>query len=262
MSSLLVCRCGLAQDDARGVFKTLNMDLRQYGKLNMFIHAESVINQAIVNDGDLKAVIRLGNDFSGNYYEVKIPLKVTEFGATDSARIWPRENYLDFELEELTKLKTRRNNQALTPSQYYSETNTDGRTYAIMGNPNLGEVRGMLLAVENAKVPEFACTEVWFNELRLSRLDEKAAGLPLAVLILNWPIWEHLPCLVLPKAGALVRWSKELTREAGRTCTHLMLQQILKPASYYPGSWGFRYRCTWALAEPQAHLNTILTTWI
>ena len=165
--------CGLAQNDARGVFKTLNMDMRQYGRLNMFIHAESVQGQQQVMDGDLKAVVRIGNDFSGNYYEVKIPLKITDFGATDSAQIWPRDNYLDFDLEELTNLKTRRNGLALPPSQYYSETNTDGRTYAIMGNPNLGEVRGMLLAVENVKVPEFACTEVWFNELRLSRLDEK-----------------------------------------------------------------------------------------
>ena len=41
-----------------------------------------------------------------------------------------------------------------------------------MGNPNLGEVRGILLGVENTNA-EVACGEVWFNELRLSSLDEK-----------------------------------------------------------------------------------------
>ncbi|MEP6700016.1 MAG: cell surface protein SprA, partial [Bacteroidota bacterium] len=66
----------------------------------------------------------------------------------------------------------RRNKAGISPSQYYSETQTNGRSYAILGNPNLGEVRGMLLAVENAKL-ESACTEVWFNELRFSQLNEK-----------------------------------------------------------------------------------------
>jgi cell surface protein SprA len=41
-----------------------------------------------------------------------------------------------------------------------------------MGNPNLGEVRGMMLGVQNTK-EQSLCSEVWFNELRLSRLDEK-----------------------------------------------------------------------------------------
>ena len=67
--------CGLQQRQSRGLFKTFNMDMRQYGKLSMFIHAESVPGAQPVADGDIKAVIRIGNDFSGNYYEIKIPLK-------------------------------------------------------------------------------------------------------------------------------------------------------------------------------------------
>jgi len=163
--------CGLSQHDARGVFKTMNLDMRQYGKLSMFIHAESVKNAQPLADGDLKAVIRIGNDFSGNYYEVKIPLKITPFGTRDSAKIWPRENYLDFSLKELTDLKIRRNRTSPTGT-YYVETKPDGRSYAIIGNPNLGEVRGILMGVENVNL-ETACTEIWFNELRLSQLDEQ-----------------------------------------------------------------------------------------
>ncbi len=41
-----------------------------------------------------------------------------------------------------------------------------------MGNPNLGEIRVMFIGVENRHRPE-ACAEIWFNELRLSGLDEK-----------------------------------------------------------------------------------------
>jgi cell surface protein SprA len=171
--------CGLAQNDARGIFKTLNMDMTQYGRMKMFIHAESVTNQVQLTDGDIRAVIRIGNDFAGNYYEVKIPLKITLPGTTDSAKIWPRENYLDFDMEELIQLKTKRNKLAISPSLYYSEANADGRTYAIIGNPSLAEVRGMMMGVENVNL-ESVCTEIWFNELRLSNLNEKGGWAAIA----------------------------------------------------------------------------------
>lgn len=163
---------GLPLKDARGVFKTLNMDMRQYKKLSMFIHAESVKNYQPLIFGDMNAVIRIGNDFSGNYYEIKIPLLITDFGETDSLKIWPEENNLDFYLEDLVALKVERNKAAVPTSQYYKKILPNGRSYAILGNPNLGEVRGMMLAVENVRLESLA-TEVWFNELRLSQLDEQ-----------------------------------------------------------------------------------------
>ncbi|MET0393491.1 MAG: cell surface protein SprA [Chitinophagaceae bacterium] len=172
--SLSVQFCGLQQFESRGVFKTMNMDLRQYGRLQMFIHAEARQDNTFIQDNSLTAVVRIGNDFQGNYYEIRIPLKKTNWGERDSLRIWPAANNLDFDLQELTKLKLRRNNSATPSSQYYREIQADGRSYGILGNPNLGEVRGMLLAVENTNIADGnACAEVWFNELRLSNLDEK-----------------------------------------------------------------------------------------
>ena len=169
--SLSLKVCNLESGEARGVFKTMNLDLRQYGQLSMFVHAESakLPNGSDLNTGDLSAVIRIGNDFVNNYYEIKIPLKITAWGARDSLLIWPEENNLDFDLDLLPQIKSRRNRTGAT--DYYKET-INGRIYAIRGNPNLGEVRGMMLAVQNNKTND-VCTEVWFNELRLSRLDEK-----------------------------------------------------------------------------------------
>ncbi|MBD0284224.1 MAG: cell surface protein SprA [Flavisolibacter sp.] len=170
--SLSLKNCNLQPGAARGVFKTMNLDLRQYGKLAMFIHAESNDDPNALKRGDLKAVVRIGHDFVSNYYEIKIPLKKTRFGDIDSLAIWPEENNLDFDLTLLPQLKSRRNSRGVSPSDYYSEPAADGRTFAIMGNPNLGEVRGILLAVQNAG-PQASCSEVWFNELRLARLDER-----------------------------------------------------------------------------------------
>jgi cell surface protein SprA len=104
---------------------------------------------------NLMAIVRLGNDFQGNFYEMKIPLTKTNWGDSLPSHIWPDSNNLDFDLQELPKLKTRRDNNGVLPSQYYSETLSNGRVFGIIGNPNLG-IKGMLLAANkrmNRTVP-------------------------------------------------------------------------------------------------------------
>jgi cell surface protein SprA len=171
--SLSMQVCNLAQNDARGVFKTLNLDLRQYKQLQMYVHAESVRNSADIKNGEMYAVIRLGNDLISNFYEIKIPLDMTPWLTTDDDLIWPANNNLDLSLERLTALKVSRNNNGQT-YQYYKETDADGKQFSILGNPNLGEVRTFFIGVQNVGRPD-ACAEVWFNELRLSGLDEHGA---------------------------------------------------------------------------------------
>jgi cell surface protein SprA len=171
--SLSMQVCNLAQGDARGVFKTMNLDLRQYKQLQMYVHAESVRSSTDIKNGDLYTVVRIGNDLISNFYEIKIPLEITPWGTTDDELIWPTNNLLDLSLDRLTALKVSRNNNGNT-FQYYQETDGDGKQFSIMGNPNLGEVRTFFVGVQNVKRVD-ACTEVWFNELRLSGLDEHGA---------------------------------------------------------------------------------------
>ncbi len=162
----------LANNDARAVFKTLNLDLRQYAQMSMFLHAESVIGQPAVADGQLTAVIRIGQDFLNNYYEIRIPLKVTAPSVTATAdEIWPVDNNLDFALQELVQLKLRRNGQGFPVETIYREV-MGNRTFSVKGNPNIGEVQGFLIGIENEGINP-ASAEVWVNELRLSGLDEK-----------------------------------------------------------------------------------------
>ncbi len=91
--SLSMQVCNLDQGDARGVFKTLSLDLRQYKQLQMYVHAESVKSTNDINNGDLYAVISLGNDLISNFYEIKIPLEMTPWGTTDDDLIWPSKQY-------------------------------------------------------------------------------------------------------------------------------------------------------------------------
>lgn len=189
--SLTLQFCNLAKNDGKAVFQTFaNRDLRQFRKLQMYIHAERNIESQL-NQNDLTAVIRIGSDFVNNYYEVRIPLKLTplNLGLDPNSlayndTLWIKSNNLDLDLSVLTQIKTKRNLSSSPLNALYSELQSNGQTYAIMGNPNLGEIKGILMGVENTNAVA-ACGELWFNELRLSSLDEKGGWASLARIDAN-----------------------------------------------------------------------------
>lgn len=165
--------CNLMDGDGRAVFKSTNLDLRQYKRVRMFIHAESSGKTDVLQDGQLEAVIRFGTDFINNYYEVRMPLKVTRWGSgLKDTIVWPTANDFDLDLQELVRFKLRRTGSVLN---LFTENRGNGIHWSIMGNPNLGEVKGFLVGIENKRgdAATTICAEVWINELRLSGLDEK-----------------------------------------------------------------------------------------
>jgi cell surface protein SprA len=163
--------CNLVQGDVRGVYKTTNLDLRRYGTMDMFVHAEAVVNGS-VNNNDMAYVVRLGSDFVSNYYEIRVPIQITPWGSNTDVEIWPALNNLGLSLSRLTRLKVDRNSKTNNPSAYYKEVDANGRSYAILGNPNLGAIQAFFLGVQNVQRPS-VCTEVWFNELRLTDISEQ-----------------------------------------------------------------------------------------
>jgi cell surface protein SprA len=173
--SLSLQICNLANGDARGVYKTTNLDLRRYGTIDMFIHAEAAgPTQGNFNSNDLVAIIRMGSDFTSNYYEIRIPLVKSPWNINTDTVVWPAANNLDMKLGRLIKLKEDRNAIIGVSNVYYKEIDpSTGRTYAILGNPNLGAVQAFFLGVENAQEASPVCTEVWFDELRLTDISEK-----------------------------------------------------------------------------------------
>ncbi|MDB5201472.1 MAG: sprA [Ferruginibacter sp.] len=175
--------CNLQKNDAKAVFQTFaNRDLRQFRKLSMYIHAEEAQKNSpgTLKNKDLTAVIRLGTDFVSNYYEIRVPLILTALGAgslnPDSQiyndTLWNPRNSLELDLPALTKLKQARNLSNISLSQIFRQLQANGQQYSVIGNPNLGEVRGILIGVENTNGTPDACGEMWVNELRLSSLDE------------------------------------------------------------------------------------------
>jgi cell surface protein SprA len=175
--------CGLEDGDSKGVFKQLNMDMRQFKNLKMFIHAEEFAgkNQALASN-DLRGFIRLGNDFNTNYYEYQIPLQVTTPGSTVSAQIWPLVNEMDITLKDLVDFKNERNAANIALNILHQKVLPNGHIIRIIGNPNLGDVKMAMLGVLNPKRAERQgddglnkCAEVWFNELRFTNMNQQDA---------------------------------------------------------------------------------------
>ncbi|MBP6432757.1 MAG: cell surface protein SprA, partial [Ferruginibacter sp.] len=88
--------------------------------------------------------------------------------------LWLPTNSLDLDLQKLIAIKQKRNTTTPNPLQIFRELQANGQMYSVMGNPNLGEVKGILIGIENTNASAAdACADIWVNELRLSSLDEE-----------------------------------------------------------------------------------------
>ncbi len=197
---------GLEPDDSRAVYQNVgNIDMRQFKKLRMFIHAEateSIGDGSRLQDDEMVAFLRFGNDFTDNFYQVEIPLKLTEWGTSIPEEIWPLANEIELQLEHLTQLKLMRNrDQSQNPNFiYYKYEDEIDPQYAnkinklrigIKGNPNFGLVRTVMLGLRNnTRVLEETTGrpardirgEVWFNELRMSDMSNKGGWAAVAAM--------------------------------------------------------------------------------
>jgi len=164
--SLSIAVCNLQKEDAKGAYRSLDYDIRNYKTLKMFVHAESPTAQ----NGDVVAIFRIGTDLENNFYQYEIPLTISPDGNADPQAIWPTENEFILNLEEFYKLKLNRQlNSTGNPNGYYAETLDNGHKISIIGLPDLSNVRTVLLGVKNSETSTVndLCAEVWFNELRL-----------------------------------------------------------------------------------------------
>ncbi len=179
--------CNLEDGDARSIYKNLDLDIRVYERLKMWVHAEDV-SDAVTNDaGDMTLFMRLGSDFENNYYEYEIPLTMSQVGngTAEPTNVWLEENEVDFSLELLRKLKTEREQFGGALNDLYTSTDPDkpDNIVKIIGNPTLGEVESVMIGIRNRKDDGInRCVEVWVNELRLTGFDERGGFAGLARL--------------------------------------------------------------------------------
>ena len=196
--------CDLQPMDSRGIFKNVEIDMRQYKKIKMFLHAESIPGKKPLPgegsteafDERLVAFLRIGSDYKDNYYQIEIPLKPTEYESNLSNKlsaeaVWiPDQNSIEVSLSLLSIIKAKalqyRANREVTYfdedlnviEEFASINDLPGAKkykFAIKGNPSLGNIRSLMIGVKNPSINlgQTLCGEVWFNELRIAGIDSK-----------------------------------------------------------------------------------------
>ena len=175
----------LGNQESKCVYKNTTVDLRQYKRIQMFVHANAFEqNTTNLKDNQLAVFIRFGSDYKNNYYEYEIPLKLTpegrysRYSIEGSRAVWPEENMLDVPLSIFTSLKKQRNIAVAQGTGSYNrefciyDDKHPNDRIAIMGNPTLGEVKTMIIGVRNLSGDQKS-GEVWVNELRLLDYNNK-----------------------------------------------------------------------------------------
>jgi len=259
----------LEAGDSRGVFKNLNIDIRQYEKLRMFLHAEE-INSDDYLDGEKPVVgfLRIGTDFSQNYYQIELPLEFTDYRgkmAFTEREVWPEANEMNIELDDLKKVKSarisNRLNSPLTEVEYFDVVNGeiipvgefDARPegsirIGLKGNPSLGSIRSMMVGVKNDdNLP--ARGEVWFNELRLAGLDNNggwAAILAVDGNIADFANFTATGAKSTSGFGTIDQMPNERAREDATSydlVTNVNMGQLL------PKKWGIQLPFNYGISE-------------
>jgi len=161
----------LQDGDARAAFKNATLDLINYGRLKMFIHAES--DQQFTDT--VTAFIRLGTDFIENYYEIEVPLVLTPIGSQDPNIIWPSENEIDVAFNELYALKSFRNRINFNIDLPFSQPLRQYRL-TVQGRPDLSTVQTLMIGIRNPRTPDKSPRNInlWVNELRVTEFDRTA----------------------------------------------------------------------------------------
>ena len=243
----------LSSGDARAIYRSSSYDLRYYGHLKMFVHAEQKYASDNLNTGDLSLFVRLGSDYTGNYYEYELPLEFTPwYTSPDEAySIWPVANNVDVDIQQLTEVKTRRNTKiragesGYSPTLLYSEV-IDGKKYTVLGNPNLGKVKVIMIGLRNPKKESLAdgndmlpkSATVWINELRLTDYINKGGWAAMALARTN-----------LADLGNLSLYGSYTTANFGNLEDPLIKEELvntltfqttldLELGKFLPESWG------------------------
>ncbi|MBR2475512.1 MAG: cell surface protein SprA, partial [Bacteroidaceae bacterium] len=172
----------LPSKNARAIYKTSGLDVRNYERLQMFVHAEKLIDdKTSLKDGEISVFVRVGSDIRSNYYEYEVPLKLTPEGnyntynTNDQEAVWPESNMIDFPLALLTEAKKQRNSAKSrgeagvsfgNPYSIYDPEKKTNRV-TVVGNPSISNMESVVIGIRNNS----ATTKdiiVWVNELRLS----------------------------------------------------------------------------------------------
>jgi len=161
--------------NARAAYKNVSYNLLNYKQLNMFIHAETPQSNPAAN-GDMNAFLRLGTDFTENYYEIEVPLYFSAPNDPDPFEVWRPENTIQMQIDDIINVKLARDRATSNKTTPYSKT-INGKIINVVGNPDLSTTVVAMIGLRNpavnsltgssADVSQKSAT-IWADELRVT----------------------------------------------------------------------------------------------
>ncbi|WP_291094139.1 cell surface protein SprA [Empedobacter sp. UBA6745] len=162
---------------SKAIFKNTNLDLRRYKKLQMFVSAQNLLDRASnAIDNGTKLFIRVGSDYTDNYYEYEMPLKYTPQSSATESTVWPDENFVDLNTDLFTDAKKQRDAVDFNTLQRFNfafDQENPNKTIYVKGRATLGNVSSIMIGVRNTSGPTDKEVLLWVNELRLSEIDNE-----------------------------------------------------------------------------------------
>ncbi|UOQ53496.1 T9SS outer membrane translocon Sov/SprA [Hymenobacter cellulosivorans] len=164
--SLRLCVEDLRDGVGKAAYKNINISMLRYKQLRLFLHAES--EDRNLGDNQVRAFVRIGTDYTQNYYEYSLPLRITRPGATGQREIWPEENEIQISFQQFIDAKAARNQNKVDLTVPYVTQLPNGATITILGNPDFSAVQGVMIGVLNPaddNAPKSLC--LWADEFRV-----------------------------------------------------------------------------------------------
>lgn len=241
--SLQLKACNLKDGDARACYRNVEYDVRSFKNLKMNVHAEKVGTEPL-NDNEVTLFVRLGSDFTNNYYEYEVPLKLTAPGRynpndeNDRYKVWPLANEVNINFEKMTSLKLKRNKIASGSFDKYSETDESGHILTVVGNPNIAMLKTIMVGIRNPRNDTKAkCVEVWVNELRLTDFDQRggwAANARVTAKLADFGQLALSGAYMTPFFGGIEKKVSERSREWVKQYD---ASSTLQMGKFFPADW-------------------------
>ena len=247
--SLVLKALNIMDGDARAVYKNCTYDLRRFGELRFYLHAENVEASDNNKPNDMTFFIRLGTDATNNYYEYEIPLVYTPWYTTDTSLIWPVANKIAIHLQQLIDAKQERNIANRSGSSYpinerYAVPDGERMIY-VKGNPNLADVNVILMGLRNPKKRSLSddddmlpkSVEVWVNELRLGDFDESSGWAARGNLTVNLADLGDVAAAACIKTAGFGPLESTTYGRQDETTTALSFATNLEMGKLLPSKW-------------------------
>ena len=238
----------LRDGDSRGAFRITNLDLLFRKRLKMFVHMHNDQQES----GAVSAFMRVGTDFTDNYYEIETPgLQATPANISGDPndegfqrQIWPEKNEIDVALQDLIDLKNTRNQQLTRKSSLpFEGRSSDGLfKITVVGNPDLSAVQTVMIGIRNPKTDDQQpkTFTLWVNELRTNGYDQTAGRAGVAALNLKLADFANITAsgkITTFGFGGVQTKVGERTRDF---TTEYGISSAITVDKLFPESWGLR----------------------